>query len=323
MRHDYSLSEEMVQLVHWSSTFVGADDHMDSVRAAYDALSRNYTPLRDGSVRIEDAQFQANGVTVPLRLYRPLGVAPMAGWPVVLYLHGGGFVVGNLESHEFLTAPMAKDLDAVVIAVDYRLAPEHVYPAALEDCLAAWQYVVAQADEWQLDANRMVLAGDSAGGQLVAVLSAKLKNAVVRPQGQALIYPNLTMIEGFDSHHQHAHAPLLSYGDMQHYWDQYAPEAALRAEPALSPLSAPSFAGLPATFVAIAEYDPLSDEGRAYVARLQAAGVAAQLYQGVGLIHGALRVWRDCPETHGLYQAYINALKAMLAKSDSNQKQTR
>lgn len=316
MVRDYDLSEEMAQLVHWSSTFVGADDHIDSVRAAYDALSRNYTPPRDDAIFIEEVSFEANGVSIALRLYRPKGRPPAAGWPVVLYLHGGGFMVGNLDSHEFVTAPMAKDLDAVVVAVDYRLAPESVYPAAFDDCLAAWRYVQAQSQVWQLDADRMALAGDSAGGMLVAALSEVLKHDDARPKGQVLIYPSLTAVEHFESHCEHAQAPLLSYRDMQHYWDQYAPDVTLRTQANLSPLSALSFAALPPTFVAVAEYDPLCDEGRAYVERLLAAGVEAYQHEGVGLVHGALRMWRDCPETHRLYQSCLQALRNMLGLND-------
>lgn len=311
MSQQYSLSEKMTQFVHWSSTFVGADDHIDSVRAAYEALSRNYTPLRDGSVLIRDEAFTANGIEIAIRIYQPLGEAPKQGWPAVLYLHGGGWVMGGLNSHEFVTAPLARDLNAVVIAVDYRMAPEAIFPAAFDDCLSAWQYVQEQSGRLKIQADNIVIAGDSAGGNLAAALVQALADAVVKPKGQALIYPSLTMDFNLPSHQEHAHAPLLTTAEMVGYRDTYAPDPSTHNDIRISPLAAADFSGVPPTFVGIAEYDPLSDDGRVYVEKLQAAGVNAELHVGQGLLHSCLRMLRDCAETDRLYQQMVLAIKKM------------
>lgn len=311
MSQQYPLSEKMAQFVHWNSTFVGADEHIDSIRAAYDALSRNYTMPRDGSLSIHDETFSANGVEIAIRIYQPLGDAPKEGWPAVLYLHGGGWMVGGLDSHEFITAPLCRDLNAVVIAVDYRIAPEAVFPAAFDDCLAAWNYVQAQSGGLNIQTDNIVIAGDSAGGNLAAALTYALRHASIKPKGQALIYPSLTMDFNLPSHKTHANAPLLSTADMEMYRNLYAPDQSTYGDVRLSPLAADEFSGLPPTFVGIAEYDPLSDDGRIYVERLQDDGVEAHLHIGRGLLHSCLRMLRDCAETDQLYQQMMLAIKRM------------
>lgn len=307
----YHLSEEMQSLIYWNSVYSPAHNDMDSIRATYDAMCLHYTLPRDGSFLVEDGVISEGNI--PFRMYKPIGNTPTDGWPVVLYFHGGGFVVGNLDSHEFLTAHLAKALNACVFVVDYRLAPEHIFPAAIEDIKTSWYWLIQQQQQWQLNLNKLVVAGDSAGGMLAAALSDMTKDDVVRPCGQALVYPCLTMVEHFPSHDEYADAPLLTAQDLMLYYDLYVPDLSQRQEVAASPLSTKAWHQLPPTFVAAAEYDPLADEGKAYCERLQQAGVKAHYHLGKGLLHGSLRAWRDCPEVHSLVEKFVQAIREMMS----------
>ncbi len=307
----YILSESMQQFVHWCSTFTAADDHIDSLRAAYNALSKNYTLPRTGQLVIEESDIQTQEAMVKIRTYRPVTQVPQSGWPCVLYLHGGGWVLGDLDSHEFIAAPMARDLKAMIVCVDYRLAPEHPFPAAFNDCLAVFQYLVAHAELLNIQQGNIVLAGDSAGGNLAAALSEALKTECVCPKGQILIYPALSAQRHSFSYYLHRNAPLLSAAEMDTYFKMYSPDCHHSENPCLYPLSAKSFQSLPSTFVAVAEYDPVRDDGYEYIQALQQAGVQAELYLGKGLLHGCLRAIRDCPDSALMYQAIIEAISTM------------
>lgn len=315
MQRNYPLSVAMREFAETSAAFPAADDSVKAGRTAYDALCRHFTPTRDASVAIEEHCVAESGREIPIRLYRPVGEAPPQGWPCVLYLHGGGWVVGGLDSHEFITMPMARDLSAVVVAVDYRLAPEHVFPAAFEDCHAVWRYLLGHGRDYGIDPSRLVVAGDSAGGNLAAALCLDIARAGgPAPRGQALIYPMLGSDQSLPSYRDNADAPLLSAADAGYYLNIYAPDPASHEDPRLAPLAATSLAGMAPAFVAIAEFDPLRDDGQLYVERLQAAGVAAQLHFGRGLLHGCMRALKNCPETARLYGAFIDAIATMLGQ---------
>ena len=210
----YVLSEEMQSLVYWSSIYSPADADIDSVRAAYDAMCRHYTLPRDGKIEVEDRVVANAEHPVPVRIYSPKTKRPEAGWPCVLYLHGGGWMVGGLDSHEFITSYLCQDLNAVVIGVDYRMAPEHRFPAAFEDCLAVYQWLKEHGSDWQIDSENIVLAGDSAGGNLAAALAVHLQHSGLQAKGLALVYPCLTTALDTPAAQQHAHAPLLTTEDM-------------------------------------------------------------------------------------------------------------
>lgn len=165
---NYELSEEMQSLVYWSSIYSPADQDIDSIRAAYDAMCLHYTLPRDDTVNIEDRVVPHITHPVNVRLYSPLGEAPEKGWSCVVYIHGGGWMVGNLDSHEFITRYLCRDLNVVVLSIDYRLAPEHHFPAAYEDCETVYLWLKQHAIEWSINPDQIVLAGDSAGGNLAA-----------------------------------------------------------------------------------------------------------------------------------------------------------
>jgi acetyl esterase len=291
MQGHYPLSKEMREFVETSAMFRAADESVQAGRAAYDALCRHFTPERDARLIIEEHRIADADRDIPIRLYRPVGEAPAQGWPCVLYIHGGGWVVGGLDSHEFITARMARDLSAVVVAVDYRLAPEHVFPAAFDDCLAAWRHLHSHGEAYGIDMSRLAVAGDSAGGNLAAALCVETaRTGAAVPRGQALIYPGLGTDHSLPSYRDNADAPLLSAADVEYYLKLYAPDPQSHGDSRLAPLAAPSFTGVPPAFVAVAEFDPLRDDGLLYVERLRAAGVAAQ------------------------FLAFVDALAAMLAQ---------
>jgi acetyl esterase len=241
-------------------------------------------PVELASVR--DAFAPGPASPVPLRIYRPASAAPL---PLVLYAHGGGWVTGSLDSHDRLCRILADRLPALVVAVDYRLAPEHVYPAALDDVEAAWHWVGAQARALGADGARFAVAGDSSGGNLAAALTLRLRAAgAPQPRLQLLLYPALDATCSRASYREFAAGYNLSGEQMAWYWDTYRAAAGREAEQ-LSPLLAAELSCLPPALIAVAAADVLRDDALDYTRRLQASGVAVHVVECAGMIHGFLR----------------------------------
>lgn len=314
MASTYQLSAEMQSFVNQCALFLPADDSLSEMRVAYDALCRYFTPALPDGLQVEDHVLPVAGRHIPLRLYRPAAAMPPDGWPCVLYLHGGGWMLGGLDSHAFIAASLAQECVAAVLVVDYRLAPEHVFPAAFEDCLVVWDRLRVDGLTLGINAARVVVAGDSAGGNLAAALCLAARGRDGPSLcGQALIYPALAADPSPPAAIEHADAPLLSSVDMAYYLAQYAPDPAMHADERLAPLAAANLQGLPPAFVAVAEYDPLRDDGLCYAQRLLANGVAAECHVGRGLLHGCLRFWPQGMETARMYHALVAAICRMLA----------
>lgn len=302
----YALSAPMAAFVSKTLSFGSPDVTIAVQRDAYAHMALAFTPPRPTGVSSQDSFIGPPEQPRPMRRYQPAGPRPASGWPAVLYLHGGSFCLGDLDSHDFITAALCASLDAVVMALDYRLAPEHPYPAAVEDSLSAWHCMQADAQRLQVDPWRIAVVGDSAGGNLAATLCQSLRDqGGIQPCGQALVYPTLTADEALPSHLEHANAPLLSRAEC------LASQSGYRPDPQKAPLAASSFAGLPSTFVAVAEWDPLRDDGICYVSRIQQAGGQASLHSGLGLVHGCLRAIGACPEVDRLYAALVAQLRRM------------
>lgn len=236
------------------------------------------------------------GVELPVRIYWPSREADGpddAPWPVMVYLHGGGWVVGNLEAYDPLCRKLANAGQCVVVSVDYRLAPEHQFPTPVEDAHAAVVWVTENATELDVDVSRLIVAGDSAGGNLAAAccLMAQDRRSVDIAQ-QVLIYP--VTDHNFDrpSYQENAEGYMLTRHSMQWFWSQYVTDASDRSHAYASPIRAESLAGQPSAFVISAEFDPLRDEGEAYARRLEAFGVPVEMTRANGQIHGFLR-WTD------------------------------
>jgi acetyl esterase len=219
---------------------------------------------------------------VPVRTFRPEGDGP---FPVVVYLHGGGWMMGTLGSYDSLLRALANASGAIVAGVDYRLAPEHRYPAALDDSLAAVRWLAANAEQLGGDGTRLAVAGDSAGGNLAAVAARRLRELV---RFQALIYPVIEPAFETASYRDFAQGHGLSSMSMQRFWRLYL-DGADPADPDAAPMRANDLAGVAPAYVLTAEEDVLRDEGEAYAAALREAGVPTELVRWPGTIHGFFR----------------------------------
>lgn len=312
-RRTYALSEPMQLLVDTTASFMEPQGDLAFQRQAYARMARALTPpLPEGVLR--DDWLPDSQRPLRLRRYRPAGPEPAAGWPGVIYLHGGGFVMGDPDSHDFITAALCRSLQAAVISVDYRLAPEHPFPAAFQDSVLAWTILQQEAGDLGIDRDRIIVAGDSAGGNLAAALCLFLRDREgSQPRGQILFYPVLSADETLSSHREHANAPLLSKADVDQYWSSYLPDIRARRDPRAAPLAASSFAALPPAFIAVSQWDPLCDEGVLYASRMRDAGGNVHLHMGEGLVHGCLRAAGSCPEVDRLYDDMVSWARRVLA----------
>jgi len=301
----YPLSPEMARFVAKTNSFNVDSPEIAAQRAAYSRMCRAFTPVRPSGLEVQDFKL----ANVPVRSYRPHRLSLEHPAPCVIYLHGGGWVVGDLDSHDFLTAALAIDLNVVVIAVDYRLAPEAGFPAGFGDCLAVWHGLQIQASRLDVDPRRVAIAGDSAGGNLAAAVCLALRDAgETQPVGQALIYPGLGGADDLPSRTECRDAPLLTREDLFYYRDMYLTDPAHQRSPYAMPLSATDFRGLAPAFVAVAQFDPLRDDGTSYERLLREAGVPTQLHPGWGLVHGCLRGKGHVSEVDELYERLVEAL---------------
>jgi acetyl esterase len=220
---------------------------------------------------------------IPVRIYTPSGSGE---FPVVVYFHGGGWVLGTLETVEVLCTRLANRSGAVVVSVDYRLAPEHKFPAPVTDCYAATQWVADHARELDADPQRIAVAGDSAGGNLAAVITAMARDAGTPPLVfQVLLCPVTNHDFETPSYRDNGRDYFLTTDMMKWFWDLYLHEATDGRDWRASPLGLADLSGLPPAYVVTAEYDPLRDEGEAYAERLRAAGVPVTLKRYDGQIH--------------------------------------
>jgi len=223
----------------------------------------------------------ANGV--PIRIYRPRLEEKL---PCLVYFHGGGWVIGDLETHDAPCRLLAEQTGCVVVAVDYRLAPEHPFPAPLDDCHAATAWVSDNADKLNIDSSKLAVGGDSAGGNLAACVCLKARDsggpAICH---QLLIYPVTDISMDTVSYVENADGYLLTRDSMVWFWNHYINDASAN-DPLASPLKMEDLSNLPSATILTAEFDPLRDEGEAFGSRLRAAGVATHLKRYDGLIHG-------------------------------------
>ena len=259
----------------------------EQARAGFQAMTvgmrdpRSLAPV--GSV--EDGTLPGPAGDVRVRTYRPETAGPH---PTIVFFHGGGFVIGDLETHDDHARLLCHQVDAVVVSVDYRLAPETPFPGGYDDCLAAYRWVVEHAADLGGDVSRLAVAGDSAGGNLAAAVALAARDAGSPLRAQLLLYPAVDFAE--DEAHRsrvdNATGYLLTAQDMRWFGDHYLSDVAQAEDPRASVLKAPDLSGVAPAVVATAEYDPLRDEGEAFAAALEAAGVAVVRRRYAGLIHG-------------------------------------
>jgi acetyl esterase len=262
------------------------DVPLDVLRAGPELEVPEIWGLPDDVDEVVDLLIPGPAGTLRVRVYRPLSTELL---PVVIWFHGGGWVVGTLDSHDPVCRALANRTPCVVVAVDYRLAPEAPFPAAVEDSWAATQWVEREALKLGGDASRLVVAGDSAGGNLAAALALRARDSGLDLALQVLVYPVTDSDLDSESYLRLATGLNLTRAKMEWYWEQYL-GGADGSHPEASPLRAPDLAGVAPALVQTAEHDPLLSEGEAYAARLAEAGVPVTLTRYEGVIHGFIRM---------------------------------
>ncbi|VWB49771.1 acetyl hydrolase [Burkholderia lata] len=253
-------------------------------------------PVQVSSVR--DLEVVRPDGKLGLRCYRGWGTDDGSQLPCLLFFHSGGWVSGDLDTHDNACRAIASTARISVMAVDYRLAPEHPFPAAIEDAQAAYAYILEHASSLNIDATKIAVGGDSAGGNLAAVLTHLLRDAGGhQPIAQVLLYPATDFAANTASLEQFSLGPTLTKASLDWFADQYLPVGEDRLDWKASPLRAPTFATLPAAYVVTCGHDPLCDEGAAYSARLREAGVPVRHQHYPGQIHGFLTMGGLIPES--------------------------
>jgi acetyl esterase len=251
---------------------------------------------------IEDGRLPGPGGQIPFRLYSP---APDRTLPALLYVHGGGWVVGDLDTHDSVCRALARRAECVVLALDYRLAPENPFPAAVDDVWAGLNWLRDHAAEVGADAGRIAVGGDSSGGNLSAVLAQRARDRDgPKLAAQVLIYPVTDCDFETASYRDAATGYGLTRDSMLWYWNQYLPDEARRVSPEASPLRAADFSGLPPALVITCKLDPLASEGAAYADALRSVGVRVEHVHEPDMIHAYIRMagvisrarksWDDC-----------------------------
>jgi acetyl esterase len=238
---------------------------------------------------IEERSVPGPAGPIPVRLYVPAetGIAD----PLLVFFHGGGWVIGSIDTHDRTCRALAAQAGCRVASVEYRLAPEHRFPAAIDDAFAAWRVIAGAAAEWGADGGRIAIGGDSAGGSLAATVCHLAQRASAPlPCLQVLIYPSADIRRDSASHARFAEGYLLTQSLREWFCGHYIAEASERADPRASPLAFGAFRGLPPAHLQTAGFDPIQDEGIAYAAALATAGVAVEHKHYPGLVHGYLQL---------------------------------
>ncbi|TYR30286.1 alpha/beta hydrolase [Mesorhizobium microcysteis] len=301
---DYSklIDAETWAFIERTNSFYPADtvDHgIGEQRAIYDRMCREF---HAGYPENVTAETMSIGGRIPVRIYRR---AQPDNAAVVLYFHGGGCILGGLDSHDDVCAELCGSTGYEVVSVDYRLVPEHTHPAAFDDAMAAFDWASARYD------RAIVLAGDSAGGNLAAAVAHFSRGHARAPAGQVLIYPGLGGDETAGSYVEHAEAPMLTTRDVQYYAGMRAAGRDVAGDVSFSPLADTDFSMLPPTVIVTAQCDPLASDAEAYRDRIVAAGGRAVWFDEQGLVHGYLRARHSVPRAAASFSRICDAVHAL------------
>jgi len=287
--------------------------HFSEFRALREAMMLRRPKRHEPVKSIEDLAVAGPAGEIPVRIYRPAeGTGPH---PIVVYFHGGGWVLGTLDTHDDVCRTLVNRSGVLLVSVGYRRAPEHQFPAPLDDCVTAVRWCALRGAEIGGDAGRLAVAGDSAGGNLATAVALRLRDeGGPRLAVQALIYPVTNF--GFDtaSYREYAEGFGLTRGLMRYFWKSYLPSPAEGGQAYASPLNAANLSGLPPALILTAQYDVLRDEGEAYAARLAQAGVPVCCTRYLDMNHGFIQLAALCDSAlHGLEEV-ADALRTAFAR---------
>ncbi|MCB9235464.1 MAG: alpha/beta hydrolase [Bacteroidia bacterium] len=265
----------------------------------------------DTMARVEDRRIPVrDGAEIPIRIYWP---SQSKNLPIILNFHGGGWAVGNLQQSDYYCRKIAREVGALVISVDYRLAPEHRFPVPLQDCYDALVWAHQHAASLDADPNRIAVTGDSAGGNLSAVLclmARDLNGPKISFQG--LIYPATDGTFNYPSYQEHTHAPILTQQELHFYRSNYESQPGDHLHPYFSPYLANDLSHLPPAVIVTAEYDPLCDDGRRYAERLKAEGNQVEFEQYEKALHGFITLVNHCPQSAPATRLLVKGFKKHL-----------
>jgi acetyl esterase len=280
-------------------------------RASYMAARTASQPDPQQLASVEDISAPSPDGAIPLRVYKPSTLPTSVAAPALIYIHGGGFVIGNIDSHDVLCRTLAHEAGFIVVSVEYRLAPEHKFPAAVVDSIAATEWIASNAAKLGIDPNRIFVGGDSAGGNLAAVVAIDARDkGGPKLAGQVLIYPATDFSMSHPSHHDPDTGALLTSSMIGWFRKQYLNSVADIDDWRASPLRMQNLKALPKAYVMTAGADPLHDEGAEYAERLKDAGVAVDYSHFPGQFHGFITMGRLLPEANAAAKEVAAWLKA-------------
>ena len=280
------------------------------MREMHDERNRLLAPAKPSVARVVDCSISGPACELDLRMFVPTDTtAPL---PAFIWFHGGGWVLSNIDACDTLCRIMANESGCLVIAVNYRLAPEHRFPAAVDDCLATVRWVFAHASELGVDRARIAVGGDSSGGNLAAVVG-QLCQAPPEPQlvQQVLVYPLTDIAGSFPSMDEYADGYLLTRGALQWFYGQYLNDEREQTDPRASPLRAADVSRVAPALIVTAECDPVRDEGKAYADKLRAAGVPTKYVCYPGMVHPFLSFGKVLDDAHAALELIAATLRTV------------
>jgi acetyl esterase len=287
-KQKHELHPEIKKTAYLTSTYMNAIGFNDlpnlDVKKARSLLNSIKTPEKalPPIFQVQNLHIPGPAGSIPIRIYRPSNEGSL---PVLMWFHGGGWVLGNLDGAELNCRKFANEAQCAVVSVDYRLAPEIPFPGAIDDCYAATAWVAESAEELGIDPTKIAVGGDSAGGNLAACVAYRCRDNGPKLVFQLLIYPVIDADFSRASYIENGDGYLLTRKWMEWFWDCYVPDKADRKNPLVSPIHASDLSGLPAAHIITAEFDPLCDEGEAYGEALKSAGVEVEIHRYDGMIH--------------------------------------
>lgn len=306
-------TQTLVRLYTATQSVTWTDMSVARARRDMEDMAGLLSPEPSQGVAVRDRRIPVGGATIVTRFYFPESARGRPA-PVVVYYHGGGFVLGSLATHDAECRALALAVPAIVVAIDYRRAPEHPFPAAVDDGLAAFRWVAQNAAAFGGDVDRIAVAGDSAGGNIAAVVARDTRGDAVKPSFQLLIYPATDCTRSLASHAKFNEGLLLTAAAIDWFILHYMGDRDL-TDPRASPLLADGVAGAPPAMVLTAGFDSLRDEGHAYAEKLASAGIPVDTRCYEGLVHGFFSMSSGVDAAHGAFDDAVGGLRAALYPS--------